>query len=87
MAELSLEEIEFIKILANSDATLLEKGMNKETKTRLELKIGVILRKYYAENTMGKEYGWIKEFENAGITEDDGKAAIACARRLGINIS
>ena len=87
MTELSLEDIEFIKILANSDATLLEKGMNKETKTRLESKIGMILRQYYAENTIGKEYGWVKEFENAGITENDGKAAIACARRLGVNIS
>jgi hypothetical protein len=87
MAKLSLEDIEFIKILANSDATLLEKGMNKETKTRLESKIGMILRQYYAENTMGEEYGWVQEFENASITEDDGKAAIACARRLGVNIS
>lgn len=87
MTELSLEDIEFIKILANSDATLLEKGMNKETKTRLESKIGVILRQYYAENTMGKGYGWVEKFKNAGITEDDGKAAIACARRLGIDIS
>ena len=84
MSELSLEDIEFIKILSISDATLLEKGMNKETKTRLESKIGVILKQYYEENTMGDYYGWIEKFEKAGITEDDGKAAIACARRLGI---
>ena len=84
MSELSLEDIEFIKILSISDATLLEKGMNKETKTRLESKIGVILKQYHEENTMGSHYGWIEKFEKAGITEDDGKAAIACARRLGI---
>jgi hypothetical protein len=35
---------------------------------------------------MGKPTGWIKKFENAGISEDDGKAAIACARRLGLEI-
>ena len=87
MTELSLEDIEFIKILANSDASLLEKGMNNNTKTHLESKIGMILRQYYAENTMGKEYGWVEKFEKVGITEDDGKAAIACARRLGIDIS
>ena len=87
MTELSLEDIEFIKILANSDATLLKKGMNKEDKTRLESKIGMILRQYYAENTTEKEYGWVEKFGNVGITEDDGKAAIACARRLGVNIS
>ena len=86
MADLSLEDVEFIKILANSDATLLEKGMNNTTKQRLESTVGTILRQYYKENTMGIKSGWIEKFENAGITEDDGKAAIACARRLGIDI-
>ena len=87
MTELSLEDVEFIKILANSDATLLEKGMNSATKKRVESQIGMILRLYYQENTMGVKSGWIEKFENAGISEDDGKAAIACARRLGIDIS
>ena len=87
MTGLSLEDVEFIKILANSDATLLEKGMNSATKKRLESQIGMILRLYYQENTMGVKSGWIEKFENAGISEDDGKAAIACARRLGIDIS
>ncbi len=86
MKDLSLEDIEFIKILANSDSTILEKGMNSATKDRLDSQIGVILREYYKENTMGKPTGWIEKFENAGISEDDGKAAIACARRLGLDI-
>jgi hypothetical protein len=47
----------------------------------------VILRQYYKENTMGLSTGWIERFEKAGISEDDGKAAIACARRLGLDIS
>jgi hypothetical protein len=87
MPELSLESIEFIKILANSDSTVLQLGMNEATRTRLEQEIGVILRGYYREKTMNVDMGWIKQFEKAGLTEEDGKAAIACARRLGINIS
>jgi hypothetical protein len=87
MTELSLEDIEFIKILANSDSTLLQAGMNEATRHRLDAKIGVILREYYKENTMNTKTELIDKFEKAGITEDDGKAAIACARRLGIDIS
>jgi hypothetical protein len=87
MSELSLEDIEFIKILATSDATLLQAGMNDVTKHRLNEQIGTILREYYHENTMNTQTKWTKKFLKAGITEDDGKAAIACARRLGIEIS
>jgi len=87
MTNLSLEDIEFIKILANSDSTILEAGMNEATRHRLDSKIGVILREYYKENTMNARTGWKEKFEKVGITEDDGKAAIACARRLGIDVS
>ncbi len=87
MAELSLEDIEFIKILATSDATILQAGMNDATRQRLDDKIGVILREYYHENTMNTGTKFTEKFLKAGITEDDGKAAIACARRLGIDIS
>ena len=87
MTELSLEDIEFIKILANSDSTVLQAGMNQATRDRLDSQIGVILREYYKENTMNVKSGWIEKFEKVGLTEDDGKAAIACARRLGIDIS
>ena len=44
MAELSLETIEFIKILANSDSTVLQAGMNEATKRKLDEQIGIILR-------------------------------------------
>ena len=87
MTDLSLEDIEFIKILANSDASILQIGMNDSTKHRLDEQIGAILREYYQENTMNTKTGWTEKFLKAGITEDDGKAAIACARRLGIDIS
>jgi hypothetical protein len=87
MTDLSLENIEFIKILANSDSTILQKSMDTATKDRFHSQISVILREYYKENTIGKSTGWIEKFENAGISEDDGKAAIACARRLGLDIN
>jgi len=87
MTDLSLEDIEFIKILATSDATILQIGMNAATKHRLDEQIGTILREYYHENTMNTQTDWTEKFLKAGITEDDGKAAIACARRLGIDIS
>ena len=87
MNDLSLEDIEFIKILANSDSTILQAGMNEATRCKLDAQIGVILREYYKENTMNTKTGWIEKFEKAGITEENGKAAIACARRLGIDIS
>ncbi len=87
MTELSLEDIEFIKILATSDATILEAGMNEDTKNRLDDQIGMILREYYRENTRGTQTKWTKKLSEVGINEDEGKAAIACARRLGIDIS
>ena len=87
MTDLSLEDIEFIKILATSDATILQMGMNDATKSRLDEQIGMILREYYRENTMNTQTDWTEKFLKAGITEDDGKAAIACARRLGMDIS
>ena len=87
MTELSLEDFEFIKILATSDATILQASMNEATRARLDSKIGTILREYYREHTMGTKTGWTEKFEKVGIFQEDGKAAIACARRLGINIS
>lgn len=87
MVKLALEDIEFIKILATSDAIILQAGMNDATKQRLNERIGTILREYYHENTVNSGTDWNDEFQKNGITEDDIKSAIACARRLGIEIS
>jgi len=87
MTELSLEDIEFIKILSISDASILQMGMNDATRHRLDGQICTILREYYRENTMNTGTKLTRKFLSAGITEDDGKSAIACARRLGIDIS
>ena len=86
MTELTLEDIEFIKILANSDSTFLNVGMNEFTRSRLDSQIGTILREYYLENTSNTKTQWNEKFDRAGISKDEGKAAIACARRLGIEI-
>ncbi|MCH9658768.1 hypothetical protein K0U27_08805 [archaeon] len=87
MVELSLENIEFIKILAISDAAILQAGMNDATRHRLDDEIGTILREYYRENTMNAQTEWTQKLLDVGIDEDAGKAAIACARRLGMDIS
>ena len=87
MSDISLEAIEFIKILANSDSTILEAGMNDATRHRLDGEIGTILREYYHENTLNIGTKWTDKLLEFGIDEDTGKAAIACARRLGIDIS
>jgi len=87
MMDLSLEDIEFIKILATSDSTILQAGMNNATKKRLDDRVGMILREYYQENTQTTGTKLTEQLMKYGITEDDGKSAIACARRLGIDIS
>ena len=87
MFDLSLEDVEFIKILATSDSTILQAGMNDATRQRLDDRVGTILREYYKENTQNTGTKCTEQLVKFGITEDDGKAAIACARRLGIDIS
>jgi hypothetical protein len=87
MMDLSLEDIEFIKILATSDSTILQTGMNNATKKRLNDRVGMILREYYQEHTQNTGTQLTEQLMKYGITEDDGKSAIACARRLGIDIS
>lgn len=87
MPDLSLEHVEFIKILATSDSTILQAGMNEATRRKLDDEIGTILREYYRENTRGMKTGWTEKLLQFGIDEDVGKSAIACARRLGIDIS
>ena len=87
MMDLSLEDIEFLKIRATSDSTILQAGMNDATRKRLDDRVGMILREYYQENTQNAGTKLTEQLMKYGITEDDGKSAIACARRLGIDIS
>jgi hypothetical protein len=82
------DEIEIAQTLAkipefNYLKTLDMAGIRHE----ITHKITKILREYYWENTRGHKSNWSKKFAEAGITEDEGKAAIACIRRLGSDIS
>ena len=82
------DEAEIVKIMSNLPEFSWLNGA-EPAKTRHEIRAGVAdaLREYYFENTRGTGTGWTGKFRQAGITEDDGKAAISCARRLGIDIS
>ena len=87
MIKYTTEDIEFIKFLANYNSARLEKEMEPRIKEILDSRTGAILQEYYKENTLGDSIGWIEEFKKLGITEDDGKAAIACARRFGLEFN
>ena len=81
------EHANLIKMLANSEPTKIETWFEGKEKESIFSELTVILQEYYRENTQQIAVGWTEEFENQGINEDDGKAAIACARRLGMIIS
>lgn len=86
MRDLSIEEVKFIKILANSDFDL-QTWINETERNTIYAQIGMILCEYYKENTMNTKTEWNEKFDRAGITKDEGISAIACARRLGIDFS
>lgn len=80
------EETEIIKILSKLNPSCL-KINNSFDKTEILQRCEKILLEYYLENTRGIKGKWMAEFENSGITEDEGKNAISCGRRIGMNIS
>ena len=101
--DLSLRDIEFIKVLAGSGNDGTGDGNNDDNSTRLAVflnnydsdikkqglffdRICAVLREYHQENTMGVLTGLSEKFSDAGITQDDAKAAISYARRLGAQI-
>lgn len=83
--DVNVDEAEIVRIMSK----LPEFSSLNGAKIRHEIthKIAQTLREYYWENTRGNNTDWTGKFERAGISEDDGKTAIACARRLGIEIS
>lgn len=87
MDSLDPDEAEIVRIMSNLPEFSWLNGA-EPAKIRHEIStIANVLREYYFENTRGTNTGWTGKFRDAGITEDDGKAAISCARRLGMNIS
>ncbi len=85
---LEADEAEIAKIMSNLPEFSWLKGADP-AKIRHEINntISNVLREYYFENTRMTDTKWTAKFREANITEDDGKAAISCARRLGIDIS
>jgi len=84
-AKLSPEEKEIIMVVAKLDAILPE-TLNDYSMDDIRAKAREALTGYCRDHTRMADSGWSEKFENAGITEDEGKSAISCARRIGMEI-
>jgi hypothetical protein len=87
-SEIGADEAEIVRIMSKMPEFMHLDTLGPD-KIRHEIrhKIAQILREYYWENTRGYKTDWTGKFTKSGISEGDGKASIACARRLEINIS
>lgn len=86
--ELDADEAEIARIMVRlPEFTWLESAEITKVRHEIRHKIAKILQQYYLENTRMNPGNWSTKFNQAGITEDDGKSVISCARRLGIEIS
>ena len=88
MSEIDADEAEIIRIVSNlPEFSWLATAEIGRIRGEIRGKIAKILRQYYLENTANAKKDWTAKFAIHGISEDDGKTMIACARRLGIEIS
>ena len=82
------EEIEILKIISRlPEFSWMPQANPEKVRAEIHSKIADILHQYYIENTQGSVGIWTGEFKKYGISESDGKTIIACARRLGLEIS
>lgn len=87
-SELDENEAEIARIMVRlPEFAWLETAEIAKIKHEIRHKIAKTLQQYYLENTRMIQSGWSAKFSQVGITEDDGKSIISCARRLGIEIS
>jgi hypothetical protein len=87
-SEIDADEMELVRIMSSMpEFRHLEGASLRTIRHEIEHRIAQVLQEYYLENTSDRKADWSDRFKKAGITEDDGKSAIACARRLGIEIS
>lgn len=86
--ELEADEAELARIMCKMPEFAWMDGA-EISRIRHEIRhtVASALCEYYAENTHGKKATWTARFEQSGISEDEGKTAISCARRLGIEIT
>jgi len=88
MSEIDADEAEIIRIISNlQEFSWLATADLGKIRHEIKDKIAKTLHQYYMENTQNAKGPWTAKFTSAGISEDDGKTMIACARRLGIEIS
>lgn len=87
-SHLEPDEAEIVKIMSNlPEFSWLNTADPAKIRHEINNAISNVLREYYLENTRMTDTRWTVKFRQANITEDDGKTAISCARRLGIDIS
>lgn len=87
-SDIDADEAEIARIISRlPEFSWLGTAELKKIRHEISHKIAKILQEYYLENTRGAKTGWTAKFEQAGISEDDGKSMISCARRLGIEIA
>jgi hypothetical protein len=87
-SELDADEAEIARIIVRlPEFAWMETTDISKIKHEIRHKIAKTLQQYYLENTRMEPSHWSVKFSQAGISEDDGKSMISCARRLGIEIS
>jgi hypothetical protein len=88
MSEIDADEAEIIRIISNlPEMSWLATAELSKIRHEIKHTISKILQQYYLENTRGIKGDWTDRFSKFGISTDDGKTMIACARRLGLEIS
>jgi hypothetical protein len=88
IADIDSDEAEIVRIMSRlPEFAWLETAELAKIRHEIRHKIAKVLGEYFLENTRGAKQKWTAKFNEAGISADDGKTAISCARRLGIEIS
>jgi hypothetical protein len=88
ISNINADEAEIVRIISRlPEFAWLESADLSKIRSEIRHEIAKILGEYFAEKTRNAKPHWTIKFKEAGISEDDGKTAISCARRLGIEIS
>jgi hypothetical protein len=86
--DIDADETEIVRIMSRlAEFAWLENAELSKVKREIRHGVAKVLCEYFAENTRGVKSKWTERFKESGISEDDGKTAISCARRLGIEVS
>lgn len=84
---INADEAEIARIMCRlPELSWLHDAETNRVRRAVRHEIAEILHQYCLENTQNHKTGWSERFRQAGISEDNGKSAISCARRLGLNI-